>query len=96
MLRGLFLALIPLLLPTVLFFGYAALMRRRQDRLGPDAPEPWWERPPYLILLGAGVGLMALTLGAWAILDGLSPEQGYQAPRFEDGEIIRPYDNETE
>lgn len=94
MIRGLGLILIPLLLPTLIFLAYSAFMHWRDVQHGGQPAEPWWERPPYLALLGVGVVLMAAVLMGWAAFHRLSPETQYEAPRYEDGEIVRPWEDE--
>jgi hypothetical protein len=80
MLRILLQYLLPLVLPFLLYIAWAALT-------GGRAPG-WLRSAPWAHLLGAGVLLMALSLIAWSLLSGASPEAVYLPPRFEDGRVI--------
>ena len=81
MLRILLQYLLPLLLPFLLYFAWAALTRAGARRAGSRSA-------PWAHLLGAGVLLMALSLIAWSLLSGASPEAVYLPPRFEDGRVV--------
>ncbi|MEQ8388659.1 MAG: hypothetical protein RIE22_08095 [Alphaproteobacteria bacterium] len=87
MLRILLTYLVPLLLPTVIYFIWA---NRRARRLAAD-PEADAAREmvptPWLLLATAGVVLLALTLGAMALLGGSGIEGEYHPPTFRDGRI---------
>ena len=79
MTRVFFMYIIPIFLPSILFFCWAAFIRKDTvlARTGP------WFR-----LLIAGLGLMVLCLATTAIYSGTAPGGQYQAPYVKDGKII--------
>jgi len=79
MIRVFFMYIAPIVLPSILFFCWAAFVRKDAElaRTGP------WFR-----LLLAGLGLMAIGLAVTAITGGMAPEGQYQAPYAKDGKII--------
>ena len=79
MTRVFFMYIMPIVLPSILFFCWAAFIRKDAvlARTGP------WFR-----LLLAGLGLMAIGLAVTAITGGMAPEGQYQAPYAKDGKII--------
>ena len=79
MIRIFFMYIIPILLPSILFFCWAKFIQKDAvlARTGP------WFR-----LLIAGLGLMALGLAITAITGGTAPEGKYNAPYLKDGEVI--------
>jgi hypothetical protein len=82
MLRVLLQYLLPLLLP---FLAYAAYVALAQGRL------PDWltlSDRQWLMLGGAGVALMAISLVSWTLLSGSPPEETYVPPHLEDGRIV--------
>ena len=79
----LFLALLLLLLPTLLYIGYVSV-RRRSIGGGAD----WWESGPGFWLAIGGVGLMIGALITWGLTSGASPDSLYVPERFVDGELI--------
>jgi hypothetical protein len=73
---------VPLLLPTALYFLYLVLSRRRAG--GGNAPEvvPW-------VWLGvAGVVLLAVSLVAFALMGGAPPGSRYEPAKLIDGTIV--------
>lgn len=79
MIRIFFMYIIPIVLPTILFFCWAKFIRK-DDVLARTGP---WFR-----LLLAGLGLMALGLIITAIMGGTTPGGKYKAPYLKDGEVI--------
>ena len=79
MTRVFFMYIIPIILPSLLFFFWATFIRKDYvlARTGP------WFR-----LLIAGLGLMVLSLTTAAILGGSAPGGQYKAPYLMDGKII--------
>lgn len=79
MTRVFFMYIIPIILPSLLFFCWATFIRKDAvlARTGP------WFR-----LLISGLVLMAIGLAVTAIMGGASPGGQYQAPYLEDGKII--------
>jgi len=76
---------LPLLLPTLLFFAWSMIARRRRAGAGPAAgmrDAPWmWLALAGVVLLGASLATLALTGGA-------DPGKTYESPRYEDGRIV--------
>ena len=80
MTRAILQAAIPILLPFVLYFAYAYLVRKR--RPGDAEPIPWsW-------LIGAGLLLAIVVSIILLFLGGADPGQTYIPPRYEDGRIV--------
>jgi len=79
MTRVFFMYVIPIVLPSILFFCWATFIQKDAvlARTGP------WFR-----LLIAGLGLMALCLAITAVNGGTVPGGQYQAPYVKDGKII--------
>jgi hypothetical protein len=79
MTRVFFMYIIPIVLPSILFFCWAAFIRKDAvlARTG-----PWFG------LIIAGLCLMSLGLAITAITGGATPGGQYQAPYVKDGKII--------
>jgi len=75
---------IPLLLPTLLYFGYLSLVRRRSA--GAGAPVASADIP-WIWLAGAGVLLLAVTLMAIALFGGAEPGSHFESPKLIDGQV---------
>ncbi|QEX21007.1 hypothetical protein FRZ61_09270 [Hypericibacter adhaerens] len=78
--------LIPLLLPTAIYFVYVAIARR-QARAAGASPTVGLRDMPWTWLAGAGVALLAVTLAASAFFGGAPPGSHYEPPSLEDGQI---------
>jgi Family of unknown function (DUF6111) len=73
---------LPLLLPFLVYAVYVVLAQGRlPDWLGLD--ERHW-----VMLGGAGVLLLAISLITWSLTSGSPPDETYVPPRFEDGRIV--------
>jgi hypothetical protein len=76
---------VPLLLPTLLYFLYLLVVRRRavgpQGQAAQELPLPW----VWLSVIGAA--LAAITFFAVAQLDGAPPGSQYEPARVIDGKI---------
>jgi hypothetical protein len=72
--------LLPLLLPFLLYLGYASLTREK--RAG------WLDDLPWIPLSIAGLVLLAATLTTWSLLSGAAPDTVYVPPHMEDGRIV--------
>ena len=79
MTRVFFMYIIPIVLPSILFFCWAKFIQKDAAlaRTGP------WFR-----LLIAGLGLMALGLAITATTGGTTPGGKYISPYLKDGEIV--------
>ncbi|MCK5445227.1 MAG: hypothetical protein KAI73_06350 [Rhodospirillaceae bacterium] len=89
MFRMVFSYVLPLVLPTILYFVWMSWVRRKVEaarRRGEDA-EHMQLKTPWIRLLLAGVMLMAVGLAVLATVSGAPPSATYQSPRFEDGKI---------
>ena len=81
----LFLALLLLLLPTLLYIGYVTVRRRTIG--GAD----WWESGPGFWLALGGVCLLIGGLATWALTSGAPPGSVYVPAHYVDGELIDGY-----
>lgn len=85
MLRVLLSVVVPLLLPTALFFAYAWYVARRARRRGEEVREidaPWsW-------LIVTGVGLAVLSVVATYVNDGAAPGGHYVPAHMENGTLV--------
>jgi hypothetical protein len=82
MLRLLLQYLLPLLLPFLVYAAYVALARGRLPNWL-DLKERQW-----IVLGGAGIALMAISLVTWSLMSGSPPEETYVPPHLEDGRIV--------
>ena len=82
MLRVLLQYLLPLLLPFLANAAYVALAQGRLPDWLTLSDRQW------LMLGGAGVALMAISLVSWTLLSGSPPEETYVPPHLEDGRIV--------
>jgi hypothetical protein len=64
---------IPIMTPMALYMAWISIAQ--------------W-RAPWTMLAVAGVALLALTLGATALLTGDDPDTAYRPPRVIDGQIV--------
>jgi hypothetical protein len=72
---------LPLILPTLIYFGYVLYARARGAEQAPDMPWAW---------LGVAGGLLlGVTSLALALLGGASPSEVYQPPKVVNG-IVQP------
>ena len=78
----LFLALLLLLLPTLLYVGYMAMRRRSIG--GAD----WWESGPGFWLAIGGFCLLIGGLATWALTSGAPTDSVYVPAHYVDGELI--------
>jgi hypothetical protein len=76
--------LLPLLLPSVVYFAYVSLARE-----GGDAGSA--EAVPWFWLLAAGLGLTIVALVLLAALGGADPGSVYHPPREVNGHIEPGY-----
>ena len=88
MLRILFSYVVPLIVPTVIYFLWQAYLKRRTSKAQSESGEAARRTIPWTWLAATGVGLLAVTLIALALVDGYPPGGVYQAPHLEDGRVV--------
>lgn len=86
MIRVFLLYILPILLPSVMYFCWVAFVHKKGEH-GPDKAALVREGP-WFRLIFAGLGLMIIGLAITAITGGMSPEGQYQAPYVKDGKIV--------
>jgi hypothetical protein len=72
--------LLPLLLPLAVYLSVVLATRGRSAG--------WLDETPWLVLLGAGVALLAFSLIGWSLFSGAGTEGAYVPPHVEDGELV--------
>ncbi len=82
MIRVFLLYILPILLPSLIYFGWIAYTHRGGSMPGPLRQGPWFR------LILAGLGLMMIGLVLTAVTGGMSPDGHYQAPYAKDGKIV--------
>jgi len=88
MLRVLAEYILPLALPTVVYFLVRGWMAKRAARGAPVDKPDWWDAPwPWLG--AAGLALMLATLVALSLMSGTEPGATYRPPELQDGEVRR-------
>lgn len=76
---------VPLVLPTALYFAWAQWRAKKFRQAGIDVgPVP----VPWVVLAGLGVALLAIVLGTMALTGGSAIDGDYVPPRFQDGKIV--------
>jgi len=86
MLRILLEYLLPLGLPTLIYFAVQAWARRRADEGHPVEKPSWWEAPwPWLG--AAGIALMVAVLVVLSLNEGAPPDTPYHPPELEGGKV---------
>ena len=78
---------LPIVLPFVIYGVWLALARRKARPAG-AAATPDWRDAPWVWLLIAGGGLVAVSLVALALTGGNPPGETYIPPHLIDGEIV--------
>jgi hypothetical protein len=76
---------LPLALPTVAYFAWAAWDRRRQAALGAGAPREWADAPWVWLI---GLGGLAVAAVAVALTAGHDAAGRYVPPHVEDGRVV--------
>ncbi|MBK8906441.1 MAG: hypothetical protein IPM60_00595 [Rhodospirillales bacterium] len=76
--------LLPLILPTLLYLGWAWLNQRGS----PGGAVERLREGPWFWLVLAGVALMAAALVATALTSGVEPGTRIIAPKYQDGRVI--------
>ena len=89
MFRLFFTYLLPLIIPALLYLVWNWLQLRRTMAGKRPEPPPSFAETPWLILAGAGVSLLMVTLLALALSgDGGVPGSTYVPPHMDDGKLI--------
>jgi drug/metabolite transporter (DMT)-like permease len=89
MFRLFFTYLLPLILPTFCYLLWNWIQMRRSLAGKRPEPAPSFAETPWLILAGAGVSLLVVTLLALALAgDAGKPGSTYVPPRFEGGKVV--------
>ena len=89
MFRLFFTYLLPLIIPALLYLVWNWLQLRRALAGKRPEPPPSFAEMPWLIMAGAGVSLLMVTLLALALFGGGSPPGStYVPPHMEDGKLI--------
>ena len=89
MFRLIFTYLLPLLLPTLGYLAWNWIQLRRTLAGKRAEPPPSLAAMPWLILVGAGVSFLMVTLLALVLFGGgHSPGGTYVPPHMEDGKLI--------
>jgi len=86
MTRIFFTYIVPLLLPTLVYFLWMLPAWRQAKAEGRDAPP--WEDAPWVWLFIAGVVFFGVSLVVFGVTDGASPDEQYAPPHMEDGRIV--------
>ena len=86
MLRAFFEYIVPLGLPTAIYFTFQAWARRRADEGHPVEKPSWWNAPwPWLG--AAGILLMLAVLAVLSMTEGAPPSATYHPPELEGGTV---------
>jgi len=89
MIRILITYIIPLVLPTVMFFLWSAWVSRKIDRTHADVTESFKIKTPWFRLILTGVSLMVIGLILSVLIGPKNPPDSvYRAPRIENGKVI--------
>lgn len=90
MFRLFFTFIVPLILPTAGYLLWNWLQLRRTIAGRRADPPPGFADMPWVILAGAGVSLLLVTVLALYLRDGAggSPTDTYIPPHLKDGEIV--------
>ena len=86
MIRVFLLYILPIVLPSVLYFCWLAFIHKGGED-GPDKTVLIREGP-WFRLIFAGLGLVIISLFVTAFIGGMAPDGDYQAPYAKDGKII--------
>ena len=86
MLRALFEYIVPLALPTAVYFAVQWWAQRRAEEGHPLTKPSWWDAPwPWLG--AAGLMLMLAVLAILSLTEGAPPSATYHPPELEGGKV---------
>ncbi|MBI1778087.1 MAG: hypothetical protein HYR63_22340 [Proteobacteria bacterium] len=88
MARILVTVVLPLLLPTMAYFGWFYMALRRAQLAGQPEKAPRLGDVPWTVLALTGVMIAALGLFALAVFGGAKPGAHYTPPRIIDGRVV--------
>jgi hypothetical protein len=84
--RALLAYVVPLFLPLALYIVYVVAARRIMNGQGELSQQ--LRRLPWLWLLAAGVGLMAISALGFGLSNRSPPDRPYVPPHVEDGRVV--------
>jgi hypothetical protein len=86
MLRILLEYIVPLGLPTLVYFAVQVWLRRRAEEGHPVEKPSWWDAPwPWLG--AAGIGLLLAVLAVATMNEGAPPDASYHPAEVEGGKL---------
>lgn len=86
MLRVLLEYIVPLALPTAIYFAFQWWVARRAVAGHPVEKPKWWDAPwPWLV--AAGIVLLLITLAVLAVTSGAPPDASYHPPDLQNGQV---------
>ena len=80
--------ILPLLLPTLVYFGWAWIASGRKKEEPEEGDPHAGASPPWFWLIVSGFAILVAFLGLTYTYQGGDPDSKYIPPRFENGEII--------
>jgi len=87
MARILLTVVLPIVLPLLLYLGYARMVRRQRQSSGGEDLAPW-QKGPWSWLMLSGIGLVIVILAIYRLTTGLPPGTEIEAPRTVDGVVV--------
>ena len=88
MIRILLTVVLPLSLPSLVYFLWFARERRRAEAAGTPEKMPRLGDVPWFVLASAGVAIAAVVMFASSIYSGDEPGRVYVPPHVEDGRFV--------
>ena len=88
MIRILLTIILPLALPSAVYFLWFARERRRAAAAGTPEQMPRLGDVPWFVLASAGVAIAAVVLFATSIYSGDAPGSVYVPPHVEGGRVV--------
>ncbi|MGE0650812.1 MAG: DUF6111 family protein [Alphaproteobacteria bacterium] len=89
MFRLFFTFVLPLIAPALLYLAWNWIQLRRIASGKRAEPTPTFAEMPWLVLAGAGVSMLVVTLLAFALMGGgAKPGSVYVPPHMEDGKLV--------
>jgi hypothetical protein len=89
MFRFFFTFLLPLIAPVALYLAWNWIQLRRIASGKRAEPTTTFAEMPWLVLAGAGVSMLVVTLLAFAVMGGgAEPGSAYIPPHMENGKLV--------